>query len=78
MTESTYDIAHALFELTPVRTYKTRENAIKAVTNFYGERKFDRRQSYFIATHSDGRFFPVFVGERAIQAGVHFKFNVIA
>jgi hypothetical protein len=75
---STFDIAHALFELTPVRTYATRENAIKAVQKFYGDRTFERRQSYFIAVHSDGRFFPVFVGERAIQAGVHFKFNVIA
>jgi exoribonuclease II len=71
-------IAHALFELTPVRTYATRENAIKAVTKHFGDYEFDRNQSYFIAVHSDGRFFPVFVGERAIQACIHFKFNVVA
>lgn len=74
----TFQIANALFELTPVRTYATRANAEKAVTKFYGEREFQRRMTYFIATHTDGRFFPVFVGERAIQEMIHFKFNVVA
>lgn len=78
MTASTYSIQNALFEITPSRTYATRENAIKAVEKFYGNREFRLRVMYFIHTHTDGRFFPVFVGERALQEGIHFKFNVIA
>ncbi len=65
-------------ELTPNKTYATRENAIKAVQKKFGDREFDKNCWYFIHTHTDGRFFPVFVGERAIQAGVHFSFNVVA
>jgi len=71
-------IAQALIQLTPSKTYATRENAQKAVEKFYGDRDFARQQTYFIATHTDGRFFPVFIGERAIQEGIHFKFNVVA
>ena len=29
-------------------------------------------------TSEDGRFFPVFVGEVALQNGIHFHFNVVA
>lgn len=73
-------MAHAL-ELTPNKTYATRENAIKAVEKKYGanEPLFGAANlHYFIHTHTDGRFFPVFVGERALAAMVHFHFNVIA
>lgn len=69
------------FEIRPKLTYKTRENAEKAVEKaiekFYdlGDAKQIR---YFIHTHTDGRFFPVFVGFDAMNAGVHFHFNVIA
>jgi TPP-dependent pyruvate/acetoin dehydrogenase alpha subunit len=69
--------AHAI-ELTPNKTYATRENAIKAVEKKFGTREFERNCWYFVAQHTDGRFFPVFVGERAIQAGIHFHFNVVA
>lgn len=67
-----------MIEITPVRTYATRENAVKAVTKFYGERQFDKNVLYFVHTHTDGRFFPVFFGERCISEGIHFKFNVVA
>lgn len=71
------------FVIEPVKTYATRENAIKAVEKKFG--KLDqpsdnpsfKEQRFFIMTHTDGRFFPVFVGMQAIQAGVHFHFNVI-
>ena len=76
MTASTYTARS--FEITPVRTYATVANAHKAVEKAIGHYKFDRAQTYFIMTHSDGRFFPVFVGERAIQGLIHFKFNVVA
>lgn len=63
-------------ELTPTKTYATRENAIKAAQKYYGG---DHHQdlTFFVATHTDGRFFPVFVGERAVRAGVHFRFNIV-
>lgn len=65
-----------LIDLTPTKTYATRENAIKAAQKRYGD---DRYQdlTFFIATHTDGRFFPVFMGERAVRAGVHFHFNIV-
>lgn len=59
------------------RSYATEANAVKAV-----EKKFpaDRNDglTYFLQRTPDNRFFPVFVGERALQAGVHFHFNVVA
>lgn len=69
-----------LINLTPNKTYKTRDNAIKAVEKFFvgKDHKIYEVQTYFIHTHEDGRFFPVFVGERAVQAMLHFHFNVIA
>lgn len=54
------------------QTYATRENVTKAVAKASLE---DLR--YFVMIAADGRFFPVFVGEVAIQRGVHFKFNVV-
>lgn len=64
-------------ELTPTKTYATRENAIKAVDKKFGDKEFYANLIYFIHVHTDGRFFPVFVGERAVQAMVHFHFNVV-
>lgn len=67
-----------LTELTPNKTYATRDNAIKAVEKKFGQRTDMAQCNYFIHTHTDGRFFPVFIGERALQALVHFHFNVVA
>ena len=66
------------FDITPVKTYKTEANAVKAVEaqNFPDE-VCGKLLRYFIQTHTDGRFYPVFIGEQAVQAGVHFHFNVI-
>lgn len=64
-----------MIEITPVKTYATKENVIKAVTKKYGD-KGDSR--YFIHQTNDGRFFPVFVGMQALNEGVHFNFNVVA
>jgi hypothetical protein len=68
-------------EINPVKTYATRENAIKAVEKkgfadevCHGGQVHQLR--YIIMTHTDGRFFPLFLGETAIQAGAHFHFNV--
>ena len=58
-----------LVQLTPTKTYATVANAIKAV-----EKKYPSS----VLTHSDGRFFPVFIGVGAMQWGVHFSFNIVA
>jgi len=65
----------------PTKTYASAANAIKAVEKKFGpnEPHFGAAElHYIIHVHTDGRFFPVFIGERAIRAGVHHHFNVIA
>ena len=60
------------FEIVTTKTYKTVENARKAVMNAGFE---DLR--HFMMTNTAGRFFPVFVGQDAVQRGVHFHFNIV-
>ena len=51
------------------KTYATEANAVAAVNKaFTGEDNL----RYMIVTNKDGRFVPVFIGEKALQAGVHF------
>jgi len=64
-----------LIALEPNRTYATEANAVKAV-----EKRYPADQgplTYFIQKTADNRYFPVFVGERAIQVMAHFHFNVV-
>jgi hypothetical protein len=70
-------MAAQLIKLTPTKTYKTEANAVKAVekSRFGGEGYTNL--TWFVMQHDDGRFFPVFIGERAIQAMVHSHFNVV-
>ena len=67
-------------DLTPAKTYATRENAIKAVEKTFGLRMDQpaqyERLDFVIVANAEGRFFPMFLGERAIQAGMHFHFCV--
>ena len=64
-------------EMTPAKTYATRENAIKAVEKAFVNRQTrDERLDYVVVVNAEGRFFPMFLGERAIQAGMHFHFCV--
>lgn len=57
------------------KSYATVETAVKAV-----EKKFPASNNdgltYILQQTPEGRFFPVFLGERSIQAMVHFHFNV--
>lgn len=64
-----------LIKLEANRTYATEANAIKAVEKKFPEASNDGL-TYFLQRTEDGRYFPVFLGERALQAGVHFHFNV--
>lgn len=54
------------------KTYKTESTADAAVLKAGYQ---DLR--HFIMKSDDGRFFPVFVGEEAVQRGVHFNFHVV-
>lgn len=65
-----------MFKLEANKTYATEANAIKAVEKKYPEAG-DDGLTYFLQRTEDGRFFPVFVGERALQRMVHFHFNVV-
>jgi hypothetical protein len=66
-------------EMTPNKTYATRDNAIKAVQKTFGERvtaENNERLDFVVVANAEGRFFPLFLGERALQAGMHFSFCV--
>ena len=68
-----------LVNLEPNSTYATRDNAIKAVEKKFGPNDLlfgSSELHYMIVQHSNGRYFPVFLGERAIFAGVHLHFRV--
>lgn len=68
-------------ELTPVRTYKTEANAHKAAQDKFGNvhtRPELGQLRYIVKQHTDGRFFPLFVGVNAMHYGVHHFFNIIA
>jgi hypothetical protein len=60
------------FKITAPKTYATEENADKAVA----KKGFDDVR-HFMMCDSDGRWFPVFVGQDAVTRGVHFHFNVV-
>lgn len=60
------------FTITAPKTYVSRENARKAVAKIGAE-----RLRHFIMQNDEGRFFPVFVGQEAVQEGIHFHFNVV-
>lgn len=59
-----------------VKSYATAANAEKAIDRYPAIRNNESLR-YFIYCDEDGRYGPVFLGESAIQGGVHFKFNVI-
>jgi hypothetical protein len=66
--------------LTPTRTYKTAANAHKAATDKFGDMETSGfgPLRYIVKQHTDGRFFPLFVGVNAMHYGVHHFFNIIA
>ena len=60
------------FNIFAAKTYKTEQNADVAVTKAGFS---DLR--YFIIKSEDNRYFPVFVGQEAVQRGVHFHYNIV-
>ena len=72
----THRIAHRID-----RTYATYDNAVKAVEKKFGpnhEHFGSADLHYIIAATAEGRFYPVFIGESALRAGVHFYFPIAA
>lgn len=61
------------FQITPTKTYKTAENARAAVAKAGDE----GLRHFIMQDASTGRFFPVFVGQEAMQHGAHFRWNVV-
>ncbi len=56
-----------------VKTYATEANAIKAA-----EKKFGNTNLRFMVLKTeDNRYGVMFIGEPALQHGVHFHFNVV-
>lgn len=65
-------------KVVPNKTYATRDNAIKAVEKRYPwDEKNPDQLRYLILTTEDGRYYPVFVGDAAVQAGTHFHFCTV-
>jgi hypothetical protein len=58
------------------KSYATRENARKAIAKYPGIAE-NQNLRYIIHQLDDGRYIPVFLGQEAIQAGVHFRFHVV-
>lgn len=57
-------------KLEPYRTYATRENAEKAL-NKYPLIQNDMNLRYLMVQNEAGRWYPVFLGQKAVEVGVH-------
>ena len=68
-------------EISPVKTYKTAANAHAAVAKKISpnlEQPHLGAIRYIVTQHTDGRFYPLFIGNCAMHYGVHFHFNIVA
>lgn len=66
-----------LLNLELTKTYATRENAIKAVNKKLSHQGYDNLRYIVYVDPASGRFFPVFIGQECLQAGIHFHFHVV-
>ena len=57
------------FDTRYIKTYATIKNLKKAVEIFEEYR-------YIVSVTDEGRFYPIFIGTEATQAGIHFHFPV--
>lgn len=74
--------AYGVIDLQPVKTYASKENAIKAVEKKFVNLKSDTRLfNVVILPTEDGRFFPVLCNcsqsNGGFQIAIHSGFNVI-
>ena len=65
--------------LTETRTYASIANVEKAVERALGgvTGPDGSQLRYLVMRTEEGRYYPVFLGEQALQAGVHFHFYVV-
>lgn len=62
------------FTIEPSKTYASKANVRKAVAS----KPALEDLRFFIMQTEEGRFFPVFCGQEAVEAGVHFLgFNIV-
>lgn len=74
-----YATGPRLVTLSPERTYATQESAINAVHRVYPpDNPQFNHLTYILQQTPLGRFYPVFVGERATLAQAHFHFCVVS
>lgn len=60
------------------KTFATADNARTAVRKAFGDNFESSTLRFFIHVTEQGRFLPVFIGNDAVQANVHFTFSVVA
>ena len=64
-----------LMNIEPTKTYATRENAIKAVEKAYPG---DQELVYIMGITEDKRYYPIFVGVKALRHQTFTKFCTVA
>lgn len=72
-------MAH-LLTLAPSKTYASVAQAMRAVEKVYGPNQDHAGSAdlwWIVCQTDEGRFYPVFIGQRALEAGAHHHFNVI-
>lgn len=62
------------------KTYATEERAVKRAEEIIAGLGdwIGPKMTYIIMIADNGRYVPVFIGERAVQTGIHFKTHVLA
>ena len=68
------------YEPKPYKTYANKKNAIKAVEKIFSQKynKVDTKDlRYIVVPNEEGRYYPIFIGHKALQLGIHFDFLVI-
>lgn len=69
-----------LIKLETTKTYATAENAARAFESKFGDTdlRYIIMRTEPIGEHNPGRYYPVALGMKAIEHGVHFHFHVLA
>jgi hypothetical protein len=70
-------MANHMKNFVQTKTYKTSDNAHRAVKDVPDTDHNNEAIRYFIAWNEEGRCYPIFVGRSAVQAGLHFRFSVV-
>ena len=66
-----------LLELEPPRTYKNKQTLFKALEKKFNQPVHEIKYRFIIQQYTDGRLFPVFIGQECLRDGLHFHFNIL-